>query len=324
MNTQKQISEVLHCEADAIKHAATLLDQAVDAAVDLLHRCSGRVIVSGMGKMGCIARKAAATFCSTGTPAVFLHPAEAVHGDLGIVTENDVLIVLSNSGETREVLELLPHAARLNVPSISVTAKSDCSLAKRCTAALLTGVTQEADSIAVAPTNSTTVTLAMCDALAIALMDRRGFTREQFAIFHPGGHLGNKLLTKVSDVMGDLSRLPSVVATDTLATAIATISNKGMGATFVVDAEQKVLGVLTDGDLRRIIEQSANDLATAMSGPIERLMTRNPKTTSADALAASAMKLMEDNGISVLPVVDATGRLAGIVHLHDLIRSGLA
>jgi arabinose-5-phosphate isomerase len=204
----RQVVDVLRKESAAIASAADRIDQSIARAIQLLFDCHGRVIVTGMGKMGCIARKATATFCSTGTPAVFLHPGEAVHGDLGIVTENDVLIVLSNSGETREVLGLLPHLARLGVSVIGLTGNLNSSLATRCTVVIDTGVEFEADPIAVAPTSSTTVALAMCDALAIALMNRRGFTKEQFAIFHPGGNLGSKLLVKVTDVMHVGEKIP--------------------------------------------------------------------------------------------------------------------
>ena len=210
METRQQIVNVLQQESAAIAQAAGLISETAEVAVDLLQQCDGRVIVTGMGKMGCIARKAAATFCSTGTPAIFLHPSEAAHGDLGILGANDVLMLLSNSGETREVLELLPFAARMNVKTIAITAGQKSSLATQCDTALETGVNKEADSIAVAPTNSTTVTLAICDALAVALMEQRGFTREQFAIFHPGGYLGRKLLIKVSDVMHGAGQLPVV------------------------------------------------------------------------------------------------------------------
>jgi len=290
---------------------------SAEAAVDLLLQCDGRVIVAGMGKMGCIARKAAATFCSTGTPAVFLHPAEAAHGDLGILGPNDVLVVLSNSGETREVLELLPYAARMNVKTIGITAGPNSSLANQCDAVIETGVSKEADVIAVAPTNSTTVTLAICDALAVALMDQRGFTREQFAIFHPGGYLGRKLLVKVSDVMRSADQLPVVNIKSTLAQAIQAISNKHLGAV-------TLFGVLTDGDLRRIIESSAADMANIINSEIESMVSRDPKTTAVDRLAAEALLTMETNGITILPVVNEANRLQGVVHLHDLIRAGLA
>lgn len=324
METRQQIVNVLQRESQAIAKAATLVGASAEAAVDLLMQCDGRVIVAGMGKMGCIARKAAATFCSTGTPAVFLHPAEAAHGDLGILGPSDVLVVLSNSGETREVLELLPYAARMNVKAIGITAGPNSSLAKQCDAVIETGVSKEADVIAVAPTNSTTVTLAICDALAVALMDQRGFTREQFAIFHPGGYLGRKLLVKVSDVMRSADQLPVVNIKSTLAQAIQAISNKHLGAVFAVDDDETLFGVLTDGDLRRIIESSAADMANIINSEIESMVSRDPKTTAVNRLAAEALQTMETNGITILPVVNEANRLQGVVHLHDLIRAGLA
>ena len=324
MDTRQQLVNVLNLESQAIAEAAKLIGDSAVAAVDIMLHCEGRVIVSGMGKMGCIARKATATFCSTGTPAIFLHPAEAPHGDLGILSSNDVLLLISNSGETREVLELLPHAARMNVKTIAITANQNSSLAKQCDAMFETGVTQEADTIAVAPTNSTTVSLAICDALAVALMEQRGFTREQFAIFHPGGHLGRKLLIKVSDVMRSADQLPVVSVKSTLAQAIRAISNKHLGAVFAVNENETLAGILTDGDLRRIIESSAADMANIVNNEIESMLTSNPKTTSVDRFAAEALLTMETSGITILPVVDAANRLEGVVHLHDLIRAGLA
>ena len=324
MDTRQQLVNVLNLESQAIAEAAKLIGDSAVAAVDIMLQCEGRVIVSGMGKMGCIARKATATFCSTGTPAIFLHPAEAPHGDLGILSSNDVLLLISNSGETREVLELLPYAARMNVKTIAITSNQNSSLAKQCDAMFETGVTQEADTIAVAPTNSTTVSLAICDALAVALMEQRGFTREQFAIFHPGGHLGRKLLIKVSDVMRSADQLPVVSVKSTLAQAIRAISNKHLGAVFAVSENETLAGILTDGDLRRIIESSAADMANIVNNEIESMITSDPKTTSADRFAAEALLTMETSGITILPVVDAANRLEGVVHLHDLIRAGLA
>lgn len=327
-STVEQVVSVMKKEAAAILAAADRVTDSIDAAVRLLFDCQGRVVVTGMGKMGCIARKAAATFCSTGTPAIFLHPSEAVHGDLGIVTENDVLMVLSNSGETRELVELLPYVIRLGVPVIGLTGNVNSSLASRCQAVVDTGVESEADPIAVAPTSSTTVALAMSDALAVALMNRRGFTKEQFAIFHPGGNLGGKLLIQVADLMHQGEKIPFCSQSDTLNTGIATISSKGMGAVFVVSPAQQILGVLTDGDLRRIIQQSAGQSAgNVLDEKMSKHMTRNPKSIHANSLAAEALRLMEDNGITVLPVVEATDDgevLAGVIHLHDLIRAGLA
>lgn len=326
-NVVEQFVEVLKKEANAILAAAQRVDDSATQAVQILYSCKGRVIVTGMGKMGCIARKAAATFCSTGTPAIFLHPSEAVHGDLGIVTENDVLVVLSNSGETRELMELLPFVVRLGVPVICITGNTNSSLAQRATVVIDAAVESEADPISVAPTSSTTVTLAMSDALAVALMNRRGFTKEQFAIFHPGGNLGGKLLIKVSDLMHRNDKVPLSLETETLQQGIETISEKGLGAVFVVSETQNVLGVLTDGDLRRIIQSTLPVDRNVLEEPMSKLMSFNPKMIEANCLAAEALRLMEDNGITVLPVVNRTGEtntLVGVIHLHDLIRVGLA
>lgn len=320
------VVDVLRKESAAILEAARRVDGSADQALGYLFGCRGRVIVTGMGKMGCIARKAAATFCSTGTPALFLHPGEAVHGDLGIVTDEDVLIALSNSGETREVIELLPHMVRLGVPVIGLTGDLDSSLSSRCHVVIDTGVQCEADPIAVAPTSSTTVALAMCDALAIALMKRRGFTREQFAIFHPGGNLGRKLLIKVADIMQFGETMPMIPRDDsTLEDGIHVISAKGLGAVFVVSNVGEVVGIMTDGDLRRIIEESARQSSTGnvWNQPLSNHMGNSPKTIDVNALAAEALRLMEDNEITILPVCEF-GKLVGVVHLHDLIRSGLA
>ncbi len=321
----RQVVDVLIKESEAIRNVAQRVDSTIGEAIDILFQCSGRVIVTGMGKMGCIARKAAATFCSTGTPAVFLHPGEAVHGDLGIVTENDVLVVLSNSGETREIVELFPYMARIGVPMIGLTGNLNSQLAQRCNFVIDTAVESEADPIAVAPTSSTTVALAMCDAVAIALMNRRGFTKEQFAIFHPGGILGSKLLIQVTDLMRDGEKIPRTAPADSLRNGIGLISQKGLGAVFVVSDSNEVLGILTDGDLRRIIEHTAGQSeGNVLDEPMSNHMTAKPKSIGNDALAAEALRLMEENGITVLPVVDSDGKLVGVIHLHDLIRAGLA
>lgn len=320
----RDIRQVLELEAGAIANAAERLDDGVVSMVDTIYRCQGRVIVTGMGKMSCIARKATATFCSTGTPAVFLHPGEAVHGDLGIVSPQDVLLALSNSGETREVLALLPHMARIGVDCLAITSSRDCSLGSSCKHVVETGVVSEADGIAVAPTNSTTVTLAICDGVAVALMNLRGFTAEQFAIFHPGGYLGSKLLIRVTDLMHTGSKVPIAGPEDSLREGIATISAKGLGAVFVVKGEALV-GVVTDGDLRRIIEHAAaNQESNVLDDAISGHMNQTPKSIRLHSLAAEAIRKMEDSGITVLPVTDESNRLVGVIHLHQLIRAGLA
>ena len=318
--TIEQIRSVLRDEAAAIEHVAQRLDHRVDTAVDLLHKCTGRIIVTGMGKMGCIARKAAATFSSTGAPANFLHAAEAAHGDFGIITEHDVVVALSYSGQTAEILGVLSFVQRQNVSIIGLTGNTNSELARHATVALDIAVPDEADPISMAPTNSSTATLALCDALAIALMQRRGFTREQFAIFHPGGSLGRKLLVKTAEVMTSGDEIPTVIASESIKQAIVKISQKRLGAVIVVNDSSEVLGILTDGDLRRVFEHQENPLAD----PVAEHMTAPPVTAKAESLAAEALRIMEEKQITVLPVVDQQNKLAGIVHLHDLIRGGLA
>ncbi len=321
----KMFEGVLRAESAAIDAAAERLGSEVEAAIKLLLENRGRVILTGLGKNGYVARKAAATFCSTGTPAIFLHPSEALHGDLGIVTEGDVLIALSNGGETKEVIELLPHMARLAIPVIAITGNLTSSLAVRSQIVLDASVTSEADPISVTPTSSTTVAMAMCDAIAVTLMQHRGFTREQFAIFHPGGNLGRKLLLSVGELMRVGDSVPSIDGGETLDAAIQTISDKRLGAVIVVGDQQQVRGILTDGDLRRIYQAgSGAKQPSPNQQPVEGFMTRQPKTIGRDSLAAEALKLMEDKQITVLAVVDDSNELQGVIHLHDLIRAGLA
>ncbi len=321
----KMFESVLRAESGAIDAAASRLGSEVEAAIKLLLENRGRVILTGLGKNGYVARKAAATFCSTGTPAIFLHPSEALHGDLGIVTEGDVLIALSNGGETKEVIELLPYMARFAIPVIAITGNLTSSLAVRSQIVLDASVASEADQISVTPTSSTTVAMAMCDAIAVTLMQHRGFTREQFAIFHPGGNLGRKLLLSVGELMRVGDSVPHIDRNETLDAAIQTISDKRLGAVIVVDDQLTVQGILTDGDLRRIYQAGSESKdQNPNQQPVEEFMTRQPQTTRRESLAAEALKLMEDKQITVLAVVDESNQLQGVIHLHDLIRAGLA
>ncbi|HMO93721.1 MAG TPA: KpsF/GutQ family sugar-phosphate isomerase [Pirellulaceae bacterium] len=318
----ESIRQTLQDEADAILSILAYQDdnpQPHCAAVELLLGCTGRVVVTGMGKMGAIARKCAATFSSTGTPAIFMHPAEAMHGDLGIVTSGDVLLVLSYSGQTDEVNKIIPYMRRHGIPVIAVTGNVDSPLAQHAQVILNVQVAKEADPIALAPTCSTTVSLAVCDALAVALMRIRGFTREQFAIYHPGGSLGRKLLLTVADLMITGDNLPIVGPSTALRDAILEISRKKLGAVFITDKDARLLGILTDGDLRRTLRNSSNPL----QDPIERLMTQNPSAIHDDALAAEALRVMETKSITILPVVAET-KLIGAIHIHHLIQAGLA
>ena len=314
------VREVLEAEAAAIRSLSKQLPDSVNLVVDAILECRGKVLVTGMGKMGWVGRKAAATFSSTGTPAVFLHPGEALHGDLGIATDSDLLLALSSSGETDEVIKLVPFMVRHGIPIITITTNAASSLARQSQYVIETGVQAEADVITQAPTTSTTVSLALCDGIAIALMRRRGFTAKEFAIFHPGGHLGRKLLLTVRDLMHSGDRLPRSQSSSTMKQAIVAISAGGLGATLIVNDEGLLAGILTDGDLRRSLE-STNNL---LNDPVTDHMTDGPVSISESALAAEALRLMEDRSITVLPVVDNLNQPVGMVHLHDLVRVGLA
>ena len=309
--------KVLSIEAEAILALIQRLDgQFLDAA-NLLLACSGRVVVSGIGKSGHIARKIASTMASTGTPAFFVHPAEASHGDLGMIQSDDVLIALSYSGESAELLTIIPVIKREGAKLIAITGNDSSTLARQADVHLDARVAQEACPLNLAPTASTTAALALGDALAIALLDARGFSERDFAGKHPGGALGRRLLTLVSDVMRTGEDVPRVPDTATLSEALIEMSRKGMGMTAVLDARARVAGIFTDGDLRRALER-VGDIRSAR---IAELMGRSPRTIAADKLAAEAAQLMERHKISQLLVVTADGRLAGALNTHDLFRA---
>jgi arabinose-5-phosphate isomerase len=310
---------VLEIEAQAIAAMIARLDQRFTQAVELLYACAGKAVVSGMGKSGLIGQKVAATLASTGTPSFFLHPAEGLHGDLGMVGRKDVLIAISNSGETEEVVKLLPFMRRLNIPVIAMTGRLQSTLAKNSDAVLDVSVAEEACPMGLAPTASTTATLAMGDALAIALLEKRGFKQEDFAQFHPGGSLGRRLLLKVQELMHQGEAIPRVQTTASGRQVIVEMTSKKLGMTTVVDAAGRLVGIVTDGDLRRLLERGM-DFARASAGD---LATKNPKTITADALAARAVQIMEQHAITSLVVVDAQHQVVGVIHLHDLLRSGI-
>jgi arabinose-5-phosphate isomerase len=319
-NVCAEIRRVISVEHRALGELLRKVDESAALAVEILMNCRGRIIVTGMGKAGLIARKIAATLASTGSPAVFLHPAEASHGDLGIVTVDDVLICLSNSGETDEVNQLLPLVKRFGVRIIALTGNLDSTLGRFSDVVVNTGVTEEADRLGIAPTASTTAMLAMGDAIAVALTVQRGFTREQFAQFHPGGSLGRQLLLKVSDLMHVGVAVPCVGNTATVRDATCEMTSKGLGATLVVATGGEMVGIFTDGDLRRTLQREEQPLQL----PITAVMIGNPKAIGADALAVEALRLMQQHSINVLPVIDDLGRATGIIHLQDLIRARLA
>jgi arabinose-5-phosphate isomerase len=305
---------VLRLEAGAVSAVADRLDQRFDQAVRLLAAASGRVIVSGVGKSGLVARKIAATLTSTGTPASYLHPIDSLHGDLGIVGRNDVAIVLSKSGESQDLFGLVGSLQRLGVPIIAVTGAPDSPLARVATVVLDGSVAEEACPHDLAPAASTTAALALGDALAVALLELKGFRREDFAALHPGGSLGRRLLLQVRDVMLPPGRVLPPEAT--MREAVVSLArDRGLA---LVGTDGRLTGVLTTGDLTRLAERDPDFLGR----PVSQVMTRTPKTTAPDDLAAAAVGSMERNGVIVLPVVSDGGRIEGVVHLHDLMRAG--
>jgi arabinose-5-phosphate isomerase len=309
--------EVLNIEAAAVNALATRLDDNFLLALDVILRCKGRVIVSGMGKSGHIARKIAATLSSTGTPAYFVHPAEASHGDLGMITSADVIIALSYSGESQELMAIAPAIKRQGAKLISMTGNPASSLAKVADVHLNSAVDKEACPMGLAPTASTTAALALGDALAVALLDAKGFGTEDFARSHPGGSLGRRLLTRVRDIMRTGERLPMVREDAMLGEAILVISKKGVGMTAIVDAGQRVLGIYTDGDLRRTLEKKLDFNAT----PVRSVMSANPRCIGPDRLAAEAVQIMEQYNISQMLVVDEQNKLVGALNMHDLLHA---
>jgi arabinose-5-phosphate isomerase len=309
--------QVLNIEADAVRALTHRIDDNFLQALNLILACKGRVIVSGMGKSGHIARKIAATMSSTGTPAYFVHPGEASHGDLGMVIAQDVFIGISYSGESEELLTIVPVIRRQGAHLITLTGNPKSSLAQAADVHLDGSVAQEACPMGLAPTASTTAALALGDALAVALLDAKGFGEEDFARSHPGGSLGRRLLTHVSDVMHTHASIPSVREDATLADAVLEISRKGLGMTAIVDSGKHLLGVYTDGDLRRTLEKKL-DFSTT---PITAVMSKNPRHIGPDALAVEAVQLMEQYNINQLPVADANNKLVGALNMHDLLKA---
>ncbi len=310
---------VIDTEMAAIESLKARIDDNFVKACELMLGCEGRVVVTGMGKSGHIGNKIAATLASTGTPAFFVHPGEASHGDLGMITPKDVVIALSNSGETGEILTIVPIIKRLSVPLISMTGNPDSTLSKEATVNLHAGVEKEACPLGLAPTASTTVALVLGDALAVALLDARGFTEEDFALSHPGGSLGRRLLLHVNDIMHKGEQIPQVGVSASLRDALLEMTNKGLGMTAITDHEHKVLGIYTDGDLRRTLDRNI-DIHNAA---IRDVMTANCKTISAHLLAAEALAQMQQNKINAMLVVDSDNTLIGALNMHDLLKAGV-
>ncbi|MFT7404207.1 MAG: arabinose-5-phosphate isomerase [Zhongshania sp.] len=311
---------VITMERDAVSVLADRIDESFERACNILLSCKGRVVVTGMGKSGHIGNKIAATLASTGTPAFFVHPGEASHGDLGMITAGDVVIALSNSGNTAELITILPLLKLLAVPVIALTGNPTSELATTADVHLNVGVKEEACPLNLAPTSSTTVTLVMGDALAIALLEARGFTANDFAMSHPGGALGRRLLLKIDTIMHTGEAIPSVQLGCALSRALLEMSSKGLGMTAVVDAKGALIGIFTDGDLRRAIDRGID----IHSSPIDDIMTRNCRTIRPGTMAAEALRIMQDNKITVLVAVDTDHKPVGVIHTHDLFKAGVA
>ncbi len=311
---------VLKTEADAISALCERLDQNFSHACDLILNCKGRIVVTGMGKSGHIGNKIAATLASTGTPSFFMHSGEASHGDLGMITADDLVIALSNSGETSEITLLLPLLKRLGIPLLALTGKAGSTLAQSADIHLDVSVSKEACPLGLAPTSSTTATLAMGDALAVAVLEARGFTEQDFALSHPGGNLGRRLLLRVSDIMHTGAAIPLVNTHTTLKDTLLEMTAKGLGMAGVLDSESnRLAGIYTDGDLRRTFEKMPN-IETAL---VREFMTADCVTIDAERIASEALKIMHDKKINALMVVDAKHRVQGALNMHDLLRAGV-
>lgn len=319
MGSRQIAREVLSIESDAVKALISRLDENFDRAVEAIYRTEGRAVIMGMGKPGLIAQKIAATLASTGTPSLFLHPTEAVHGDLGKVTKEDIVVAISNSGETEEVVRVIPLIKKIGVRLIALTGNLKSTLAKYSDIVLDVAVKKEACPMGLAPTASTTATLAMGDALAVALIKRRGFKESDYAFFHPGGSLGKRLLLKVEDIMRKGLENPIVDEDSLVKDVLVKITSVRAGSASVVDKKGKLMGIFTDGDLRRHIESDEN-IATRK---IKDVMTRSPKTITKERLAAEALRILKENRIDEIPVVDNKNKPVGLVDVQDLLKVGL-
>lgn len=311
---------VLKTEADAVFALIDKLNDDFEKAVDIIFNARGRVVVTGMGKSGLVGKKIAATLASTGTPAFFMHPAEASHGDLGMVTSRDVIIAISNSGETDEIMDLIPFLKRFNVSVLSMTGNPNSTLSRAADVNLDVSVKEEACPLGITPTASTTATLAMGDAVAVALLVKRGFRQEDFASFHPAGSLGKKLFIRVKDLMHKGDALPVIGPSASVMDAVMVISSKRLGIAIVAGTDGKILGVVTDGDVRRGIQKWGKDFFDMKA---EEVMSTNPRSILEGELAAKALSVMESNSITSLVVPDTEGKALGIIHLHDILKEGI-
>jgi len=319
-NIIKQARNILKIEADAITSLIDRINESFIQAIEIMYSCTGKVVVTGMGKSGIIGKKIAATLASTGTPAFYLNPAEGSHGDVGAVSKGDVVIAISNSGDTEELIRILPTLKRMDIKIISMTGSPQSVLAKASDVSLDVTVKEEACPMGLAPTASTTAALAMGDALAVTLLNKRGFRKEDFAFFHPGGNLGRRLILTVGDLMHTGDSVPLVSSNTLMKDAIIEISSKRLGITGVVEKNNKIHGVITDGDLRRGLEKWGDKFFSLKAGDV---MTHSPKTITSNMLAAKAVSIMEKYSITVLMVTDETESVKGVIHLHDLLKAGI-
>ena len=321
MSTLEFIREELNHEAEAIRKVAEQLNpEEVDKAFNLLRNCKGKVVLTGIGKSGIIARKISATLASTGTTSIFLHAAEGVHGDLGMLQPDDVVMAVSNSGNTQELLSIIPYIKYIGIPLIAITGNPHSPLAETADAVLDCSVPPEYEALGMVPTSSTTAELALGDALAILLLKDKGFSLEDFARFHPGGNIGKKLLINVGELMHTGEELPLIGEEAEMSDAILEMTSKKLGCVAVVDKDMHLTGIITDGDLRRQIQQKQDKL---LQHKVKECMTANPKHSYPEQLAAEALKLMEDHKITMLPIVDNNNYLVGMLHMHDLIEAGI-
>ncbi len=316
----EKAKQVLKIESEAIQALIDRIDNKFVKTVDLLDKCEGRIVITGVGKSGIIGKKISATLASIGAPSIYLHAADGMHGDIGMVTEKDLVIAISHSGESEEVINLLPTIKRFNVTLVSMTGNINSTLANKSDIVLDVSVKEEACPLDLVPTASTTATLALGDALAIALLDKRGFKEEDFAVLHPGGSLGKRLLTRVDDLMHRGSEIPIVNKSTLLKDVIMEISSKKLGVTIVVDENDKVAGIVTDGDLRRLMEKNKGDIFKTKAGD---MMSANPETIEKEVLAAKALQVMEKHSITSLIVSAGSGNPTGIIHLHDILKAGV-
>ena len=316
----EKAKQVLKIESESIQALINRIDDTFVKAVNLLDKCKGRVVITGIGKSGIIGKKISATLASIGVPSIFLHAADGTHGDLGMITSNDMVIAISNSGESEEILNLLPAIKRFNVTLVSMTGNLNSTLAKKSNIVLNISVKEEACPLGLVPTASTTATMALGDALAMALLDKRGFKEEDFAVLHPSGSLGKKLLIQVDDLMHIGSNIPIINKDAPLKDVIMEISSKKLGMAIVVNQDDKVLGIITDGDLRRLMEKKEKDTFKTTA---EEMMSTNPKTIEKNALAARALQIMEKHSITSLIITNGSKGPTGIIHLHDILKAGV-